>query len=158
MKKLLLLPFVLYTLSSADEDCIMVKELNVNFNNDTTTYVDAQKEMNKIQEFEDFIEQTDLYVLIEGHTNNKSTAVHNYELSKNRAVKVMQDLKKLGLKKDHVRAMGFGESSPLYDNNDDEGLKNNRRVIAEVFNTAEELDEYINEQKNRIQDIKFKEQ
>ena len=158
MKKLLILPFILFTLAIADEDCIMVKELNVNFNNDSTVYVDNEKEMNKIQEFKDFIEQTDLYVLIEGHTNSKSTAIHNYELSKNRAVKVMQDLQNSGIKKGHVRAMGFGETTPLYENTTTEGLNNNRRVIAEVFNTAEELDSYISEQKNRIEDIKFKEQ
>ena len=150
--------------ASADEmkkdmdDCIMAKELKVKFINDSTKYVDEDMEMNKINEFKDFIQDTNLYVLIEGHTNKLSTAQHNYELSTRRAVTVMADLVEQGLQKSHVRAMGFGESTPLYSNDTQDGLDKNRRVIAEVFNSAEELNNYIQEQKTRIQSTKFEEQ
>ena len=159
MKKLNLIALLLFIATSiASADCIMVKELKVEFKNASTTFMDKEKENAKIEEFKDFINKTNLYVLIEGHTNKLSNARYNYELSTNRAVKVMNKLTSKGLKQSHIRAMGFGESTPLYSNNTAEGLEKNRRVIAEVFNTAEELNNYVEESKKRIQDIKFKEQ
>lgn len=139
-------------------DCIMVKELKVEFVNASTKFVDQAKEDRKISEFKDFINQTDLYVLIEGHTNKLAPAQYNYNLSTRRAVKVMNELVASGLKKSHVRAMGFGESTPLYSNSTKDGLAKNRRVIAKVFNTASELDDYIKSSKNRIKNTKFQEQ
>ena len=159
MKKLNLIALLLFLATSfASADCIMVKELKVEFKNDSTKFMDQEKENKKIEDFKDFINKTDLYVLIEGHTNKRSTAKHNYVLSQQRAVRVMNELVKRGLPKSHVRAMGFGETSPLYSNETQEGLEKNRRVIAEVFNTAEELDQYIQDSKERIKDIKYKEQ
>jgi len=160
MKKIILIPLIsllAVTLSYAG-DCIMVKELKVKFINGSTKFVNQSEEDRKIKNFKDFINQTDLYVLIEGHTNKLSNAKYNYDLSKRRAVTVMNELVASGMKKSHVRAMGFGESTPLYSNNTQDGLQKNRRVIAEVFNSAEELDSYIKESKARIKNIKFKEQ
>ena len=138
---------LLSTLSlNATDDCIMVQELSVEFKNDSTAYVNNEQEMLKIKEFKDFVTQTNLFVLIEGHTNKIFSADHNIELSTKRAVKVMNKLISLGLKKSQVRAMGFGESSPLYDNNTEDGLAKNRRVIAEVFNSANDLNQYVQDQ------------
>ena len=160
MKKIILISLIsLFAVTTSyASDCIMVKELRVKFINDSTKFVDVQKEENKIEDFKDFINQTDLYVLIEGHTNNISSARHNLDLSTRRAIVVMNELVKKGVAKSHVRAMGFGESTPLYSNSTQDGLAKNRRVIAEVFNSAEELDAYIQESKARIKNIKFQEQ
>jgi len=159
MKKLNLITLLLFLATSiASADCIMVKELRVEFKNASTVFMDQAKEDKKIEVFKNFINKTDLYVLIEGHTNKLSNAKYNYDLSTRRSVKVMNELVKKGLPKSHVRAMGFGESTPLYSNNTEDGLKKNRRVIAEVFNTAEELNQYILDSKKRIKNIKFNEQ
>lgn len=138
-------------------DCIMAKELNVQFKNDSTTYVD-EGELKKIEEFAQFVKATDLYTIIEGHTSSVSDARYNFDLSERRAVKVRAELLALGVGASKIRAMGFGESSPLYDNNTDEGASKNRRVIAEVFNSSEELDNYIKSQIDRISTIKYTEQ
>lgn len=111
----------------------------------------------KVEKFAKFIKKHNLYALVEGHTNSLAPAVYNHELSTQRAIKVRAQLVTLGLKKDQIRAMGFGESSPLYDNTTDEGLLKNRRVLAEVFDNAKDLDQYIQSEKSRIKETKFKE-
>jgi OOP family OmpA-OmpF porin len=136
------------------DDCIMVKELNVQFENDSTVYMDEQAEMQEMQEFADFIKQTDLYVLIEGHTNTISTIAYNEDLSAGRAHKVKEELINLGVNENHIDSAGFGELLPLYDNNTDEGLEKNRRVIAEVFNSKEELDLYKEAQLEKMKAAK----
>ncbi len=161
MRRLLFTFLAMFALTvsiNANDDCIMVKELNVKFKNGSTKFVDPKKELDKIRKFKDFIQKTDLYAVIEGHTNNLSNAVYNYNLSQKRAVKVMNILRNMGLAKSHVAAMGFGETTPLYDNKTKEGLEKNRRVVAEVFNSAKEMKAYIAKQKERIKNIKFIEQ
>ena len=138
-------------------DCIMVADLNVEFKNDSTTYMNAD-EQKEIVEFAKFLKETDLYAVIEGHTSKYAPAAYNLKLSSDRAIKVRAELIKLGVKSSQVKAMGFGESSPLYDNNTEIGAQKNRRVIAEVFNDVSELTEYVASEKERITDIKYKEQ
>lgn len=144
-----------YSLNAGD--CIMVKDLNVQFKNDSTIYSDSS-EIKEIQEFTQFLKKTDLYAVIEGHTSASAPAGYNYDLSTNRAAKVRNAIVNAGVNSNKVRYMGFGESSPLYDNSTEEGSAKNRRVIAEVFNSAEELNSYIEAEKARIKTIKYKEQ
>jgi len=143
------------SLSAAD--CIMVKDLNVQFKNASTVYADSS-EMKEIREYAQFLKQTDLYTVIEGHTSSLSGAKYNYDLSTRRAAKVKAELIKLGVPSSKVRAMGFGESTPLYNNNTESGAAQNRRVVGEVFNTSTELSNYIANQKTRIATTKFQEQ
>lgn len=138
-------------------DCIMVKDLNVQFKNASTVYANSS-EYSEVKDFAKFLKETDLYAVIEGHTSSLSNAKYNYDLSNDRANKVKAELISLGVSSSKVKAMGFGESSPLYENNTQEGQAKNRRVIAEVFNTAEELNEYISKEKNIISSIKYQEQ
>ena len=159
MKKILASTFIsLITMTSLNAgDCIMVKDLNVQFKNDSTIYSDSS-ESKEVQEFAQFLKKTNLYAVIEGHTSASAPAGYNYDLSTDRAAKVRNSLVNLGVNSKQVRYMGFGESSPLYNNSTDEGAAKNRRVIAEVFNSAEELATYIESEKARISDIKYKEQ
>ena len=143
------------SLSAAD--CIMVKDLNVQFKNASTVYSDSS-EMKEIREYAKFLKETDLYTVIEGHTSSLANAKYNYDLSSKRAEKVKSELIRLGVSPRKVKAIGYGESTPLYDNNTETGAAQNRRVIGEVFNTAAELSNYISEQKNRISEIKYNEQ
>lgn len=160
MKKILVascLGMSLFVANSMAKECITVEELNVEFHNASTVY-SSNEEKQEVVRFADFMKETNVYAVIEGHTSSLDSATYNYDLSTKRAVKVMAELKKLGVNKSHVRAMGFGESSPLYNNAQQDGAAKNRRVIAEVFNSAEELDAYIKSEKSRIQDIVLLEQ
>lgn len=143
--------------SAAAQDCIMVADLNVEFKNDSTIYMN-NAERQEVVDFAKFLKQTGLYAVIEGHTSNTSSAPYNYQLSQKRAVKVRAELIKLGVNSNQVRAMGFGESSPLYNNTSDDGRQKNRRVIAEVFNSAADLNSYVTTEYKRVQKIKFDEQ
>lgn len=143
------------SLSAAD--CVMVKDLNVQFKNASTVYSDAS-EMKEIREYAQFLKDTELYTVIEGHTSSLSGAKYNYDLSSRRAAKLDLELIRLGVSSSKVKAMGYGETSPLYDNNTETGAAQNRRVIGEVFNTSTELSNYISAQKSRIAPIKYNEQ
>ena len=68
------------TLTLNAEDCIIAKDLNVQFKNDSAVY-QTSLEYDKVKEYADFLKETDLYAIIEGHTNNSATARHNHELS-----------------------------------------------------------------------------
>lgn len=143
------------SLSAAD--CIMVADLNVEFKNDSIVYMN-NAEKQEVIEFAKFMKKTGLYAVVEGHTSKFAPAPYNFELSSKRAVKVRAELIKLGVNPSHVKAMGFGESSPLYDNNTEIGAQKNRRVIAEVFNDSNELSSYVSSEKSRISNIKYNEQ
>ena len=159
MKKIIVstLAGIIGAVSLSAADCIMVKDLNVQFKNASTVYSDSS-EMKEIREYAKFLKETDLYTVIEGHTSSLANAKYNYDLSSRRAAKVKSELIRLGVSPSKVKAMGYGESTPLYDNNTEAGAAKNRRVIGEVFNTAAELSNYISEQKNRISEIKYNEQ
>jgi len=148
---------IIGAVSLSAADCIMVKDLNVQFKNASTVYSDSS-EMKEIREYAKFLKETDLYTVIEGHTSSLANAKYNYDLSSRRAAKVKSELIRLGVSPSKVKAMGYGESTPLYDNNTEAGAAKNRRVIGEVFNTAAELSNYISEQKSRVSKIKYNEQ
>jgi OOP family OmpA-OmpF porin len=143
------------SLSAAD--CVMVKDLNVQFKNASTVYSDSS-EMKEIRAYAQFLKQTDLYAVIEGHTSSLSGAKYNYDLSSRRATKVRAELIRLGVSSSKVRAMGFGETTPLYNNNTESGAAKNRRVIGEVFNSTTEVANYLAAAKNRIAKTKYNEQ
>ncbi len=159
MKKLVLSTVLGLTASVAlnAADCIMVKELNVEFKNASTVYANSA-EYQEVKDYANFLKQTGLYALIEGHTSSLSGAKYNYDLSTKRAAKVRSTLVSLGVNPSQVKSMGYGESTPLYNNNTAEGEAKNRRVRGEVFNSASELSTYISSEKNRISSIKFQEQ
>ena len=143
--------------ASYAEDCIMVPDLNVEFQNDSTVYMNAD-EKQEIAVFAKFLKSNNLYAVVEGHTSNFAAATYNYNLSSKRATKVRSELIRLGVKPSQISAIGFGESAPLYDNNTEIGAQQNRRVIAEVFNSAAELDEYVASERKRTAKIKYQEQ
>jgi outer membrane protein OmpA-like peptidoglycan-associated protein len=159
-KKLGLIASILsFTLMGANaSDCVMAKELNVQFNNGTIIYIDKTMEMKKIQEFSNFVKKHDLYVVVEGHTSSRSSAKANYDLSVRRANKVKSAIANKGLASSRITALGFGETTPLYDNSVESGAKKNRRVVAEIFGSATELKQYVASQKSKIAKTKYQEQ
>ena len=69
-----------------------------------------------------------LKISINGYTDNTGSKEHNLKLSKERAVKVAKTLIELGIPSGQLRAKGYGQNSPIVDNNTEEGRAKNRRV------------------------------
>lgn len=81
-------------------------------------------EVSKVMEGNEKIE-----VRIEGHTDSQGSAVYNLKLSKSRADAVMRYMvRKGGVSRGRLRALGLGESSPIAPNTTGEGRALNRRV------------------------------
>lgn len=71
-------------------------------------------------------------VSIEGHTDNvpiqTSQYPSNWELSAARASIVLRKLAELGIDYRRMKAIGYADTSPISDNNSDQGRRENRRV------------------------------
>lgn len=75
------------------------------------------------------INNNNLKIQIEGHTDNVGNDTANQQLSEQRAEAVRNYLITAGkVKGNTVTAMGFGESKPVADNSGEEGRAQNRRV------------------------------
>lgn len=65
---------------------------------------------------------------INGHTDSRGEPSRNMELSQNRANAVHTYLMDKGISADRIyKAIGFGESNPISDNDSEEGMQKNRR-------------------------------
>ncbi|HFK5545477.1 TPA: OmpA family protein [Elizabethkingia anophelis] len=101
--------------------------LHINFDTDKATLKpdgsDAVKEIVKVL-------NTDktLKIAINGYTDNSGNADHNLKLSDARAQSVKGEITKAGIADDRLSAKGFGQQSPIADNNTEEGKAQNRRV------------------------------
>ncbi len=69
---------------------------------------------------------------VEGHTDSLGTDAYNLGLSERRAISVIKYLDGRGVDTTRMKAVGFGESVPIDDNNTDAGRENNRRVEFKV--------------------------
>jgi outer membrane protein OmpA-like peptidoglycan-associated protein len=70
----------------------------------------------------------DLKLSINGYTDNVGTHEYNVKLSQARAAAVVAALVKAGIAANRLSSAGFGDSSPIDDNNKPEGRAKNRRV------------------------------
>ena len=74
-------------------------------------------------------------VVIEGHTDNVGTEAYNQVLSEKRAKAVEAELKSnVTNKKINYTTKGYGETTPVADNNTDQGREQNRRVEVKFNN------------------------
>jgi len=72
-------------------------------------------------------------VTVEGHTDSVGSDAYNKTLSQKRAEAVKQVLiTKFNIGADRVKAVGFGESTPVADNKTATGREENRRVVGSV--------------------------
>ncbi len=67
-------------------------------------------------------------ILVEGHTCSIGPADYNQGLSERRARSVADHLVSLGVRRDAIRVVGYGEDRPIADNSTREGRSLNRRV------------------------------
>ncbi len=106
-------------------------ELNVEFatnSPEVNSVYDVQ--IQKVIEFLRMYPET--AAVIEGHTDSQGSAKYNLNLSQKRAQNVMKILVTKGVDPKRLKATGYGESSPIADNNTKEGRQKNRRVIAVI--------------------------
>lgn len=75
-----------------------------------------------------------LRVQITAHTDNQGSAQYNLDLSIKRARSVAEYLIEHGISPDRLRAVGAGESQPVYRNDTPTGRQGNRRVDFKVLN------------------------
>jgi OmpA-OmpF porin, OOP family len=73
-------------------------------------------------------------VVIEGHTDSVGSSELNLDLSQRRASAIADVLiDSFRIKPDRVKGIGYGATRPIASNDTEEGRKQNRRVVAEVF-------------------------
>lgn len=78
---------------------------------------------------------TELYIVIEGHTDNIGDNSTNQALSENRAKTVREYLHSIASQTftyDRMQSIGYGEDRPIADNGTDEGRARNRRVTIKT--------------------------
>jgi outer membrane protein OmpA-like peptidoglycan-associated protein len=79
------------------------------------------------------INNPDLKIQINGHTDNVGSETDNLQLSENRAKAVYDFLISKGIEIARLRYKGFGESQPIADNESESGRKMNRRTEFVVW-------------------------
>jgi len=67
-------------------------------------------------------------IMIAGHTDSTGSDTYNQQLSEQRAMSVKNALAGQGVNPARMSAVGYGESKPIADNNNESGRQINRRV------------------------------
>lgn len=78
--------------------------------------------------------QPELRVELAGHTDAQGSAILNMQLSQKRADAVKNFLVRAGISPSRMRAVGYGETSPVATNTTSGGRAQNRRVEFKIFN------------------------
>ena len=78
-------------------------------------------------------ENKNVYVEVQGHTDNVGGELYNEKLGKQRAEAVEEYLAKQGIQLFRIESISYGESEPVADNKTREGRAQNRRVVLVVL-------------------------
>lgn len=78
------------------------------------------------------LKRPEVNVIIEGHCDGIGSVPYNQKLSERRAKAVYDYFAKKGVKKNRMKAIGYGKSRPKADNATEEGRAINRRVELKV--------------------------
>lgn len=101
--------------------------LHINFDTDKATLkTDGKEAVAEITKA--LTADESLKIAINGYTDNTGDEKHNLDLSKQRAKTVKTELEKSGIEPSRLISNGFGQNSPIADNNSEEGKAQNRRV------------------------------
>lgn len=76
-------------------------------------------------------------IVVAGHTDSVGSDEYNHGLSLDRAEAVAKYLEQHGIAAERLRAVGYGETRPLEDNNTAEGRERNRRVELQLTSTEQ---------------------
>ena len=74
----------------------------------------------------------DLYLDIEGHTDNTGESNYNQTLSDKRANAVKKYFISKGIEEKRLTSKGFGETMPVENNKTEAGRQKNRRVVMKL--------------------------
>lgn len=106
----------------------LVARLNLNFAYNNADI--SSSEINKIKVFWSKVSRSKGKIIIQGHADSQGKEAYNYKLSYNRAKKVAEILKTIGIDNKHeVTIQAFGETKPIADNKTEKGKALNRRAI-----------------------------
>jgi OOP family OmpA-OmpF porin len=105
---------------------------NVNFKFDSFTLLSSSEDiLNKLLNY--LIDNPDINIIIEGHTDDIGTDDYNLELSNNRAISVYNWLINKGIDSKRLSYFGFGKSRPLFNNTEGRRRVLNRRVEVRII-------------------------
>ena len=91
--------------------------------------------LNKVKRI--FIDNPNIVIQIEGHTDSQGSAAYNLKLSQKRAEAVFRYLiEQLYIERSHIKAVGFGEEIPVASNKSREGRAKNRRIEFRVISNS----------------------
>ncbi len=80
------------------------------------------------------LQNPDIKVEVQGHTDNIGSEGSNQKLSERRADVVKNYLIARGVKADRIKTVGYGEKNPIADNKTADGRAMNRRIEFKVIN------------------------
>ncbi len=100
----------------------------------SSMYNISDKLLSDLEEFSLFLKENRAYqVIIYGYTDSIGSVESNKVLSQNRANAVKEALKRHGIRRTRLTAIGRGEADPVADNADREGRAINRRIEVELL-------------------------
>ncbi|MBK0382563.1 PD40 domain-containing protein [Pedobacter sp. SD-b] len=104
---------------------------------DTDKYNLKPESKTELEKIIDFLkENPKVSIELSGYTDNTGDDAHNLELSKNRAKAVYKYLISNQISADRLSYKGYGKSSPMSDNDTEEGRANNRRTEFLITKTG----------------------
>lgn len=101
---------------------------NIQFAKGTAEFEDARSILVLDQLLNFMMENEDIRIRLEGHTDNAGDPGLNKDLSLKRASKIRAYLTLKGIKFERIRISGWGGTRPVADNSTEEGRELNRRV------------------------------
>ncbi len=78
------------------------------------------------------IKGTSKKIILSGHSDSRGNAAINKKLALNRANSIKRELILLGVNKNNITVISFGEEKPIADNSTKAGQQKNRRVELEI--------------------------
>jgi len=113
-------------------DSITVRLVGLDFPSGSAKLPANSSTLNKISGVVDLYPNSQM--TIEGHTDSSGRDDTNLQLSQARADSLMNYMvQALGVPRSRVRAIGYGETSPVADNKDPAGREENRRIDLVIF-------------------------
>lgn len=79
------------------------------------------------------VKHPDIVIRVMGHADERGTEEYNIALGEKRARVVVDFMGRLGVAKDRLKVVSFGEEKPLDDGHDIEAMARNRRVDFELL-------------------------